>query len=154
MKAGWLVIGVGNPDRGDDGLGPLVVRRLAEMELPGVTIIERSGDGLALIEDWGGYDAVVLIDAAAPVGVPGRIHRLDLAGEELPVEFSRASTHAFGVAEAVRLARTLGRLPARAIVYAVEAVNFDAGAGLSAEVAAAVPALLTHLAAELRTHWP
>ena len=47
-------------------------------------------------------------------------------------------THAFGLAEAVELARALRRLPQRLVLVGVEAVGFDYGAPLSPEVAAAV----------------
>lgn len=149
MTGSCLVIGVGNPDCGDDGLGPAAAARLAERAPPGVKIIQRAGDGLALIEDWDGCDTAVLIDAAAPAGQPGRIHRFDLTQEDLPAACSRASTHAFGLNEAVRLARALGRLPARVIVYAVEGLNFAPGAPLTPQAAAAVPDLVARLAVEL-----
>src|SRR3974390_844961 len=123
-----LVVGVGNPDRGDDAVGPLVVRRLAGRVPPGVTLVERNGDVLALIDDWAGRDAVVLVDASAPGSMPGQVRRMKLAGDELPTDLAQASTHAFGVAEAVGLARALGMMPARVVVYAVEGENFAAGA--------------------------
>ena len=108
-----LVIGLGNPDRGDDAVGALVVRSLAG-RLPGdVTLRERSGDMLALLDDWAGYDAVICIDAAAPSGAPGRIHRLDPAVDTLERDFAFASSHAYGLAEAVALAGQLGLMPPR-----------------------------------------
>ena len=104
---------------------------------PEVTIIERAGDMIGLLEDWTGRDAVVLIDAAAPITTPGSIHRIDLLREPLPIGLSLASTHAFGVADAVALARALGQLPERLIVYAVEGCRFEPGAPQSPEVVAA-----------------
>jgi hydrogenase maturation protease len=47
------------------------------------------------------------------------------------------STHAFGLAEAVELARALGRLPRFLVVYGVEGKCFTPGAALSAGVEAA-----------------
>ena len=145
-----LVVGIGNPDRGDDGIGPLVVRQLAGRVAPSITLIERTGDALALIEDWAGRDAVVLVDAAAAGTAPGRVHRIDLLEEDLPTDLARASTHAFGVADTVGLARTLDLLPASVIVYAVEGANFEPGAALSPEVAAAAEEVVSRIAAELR----
>lgn len=145
-----LVVGIGNPDRGDDGIGPLVVRQLAGRVPPSITLIERTGNALALIEDWAGRDAVVLVDAAAPGTAPGRVHRIDLLEEELPTDLARTSTHAFGVADTVGLARTLDLLPASVIVYAVEGANFEPGAALSPEVAAAAGDVVSRIAAELR----
>lgn len=144
-----LVVGIGNPDRGDDGIGPLVVRRLAGRVSKDVSIMERPGDALALIDDWSGHDTVILVDAAAPASTPGRIHRIDLLEEELPVDVSLSSTHAFGVADAVRLARALGLLPRQLIVYAIEGASFDHGAPISREVAAAFDDVVTRVAEEL-----
>ena len=144
-----LVIGIGNPDRGDDGIGPLVGRRLAGHVPPCVTIVERSGDALALIDDWAGRDAVILVDAAASGGKPGRVHRIDLTRDTLPTGLSLASTHAFGVAQAVGLARTLGLLPRRLVAYAVEGAGFDPGAPISPQVAAVVDDVVVRVAAEV-----
>jgi hydrogenase maturation protease len=49
------------------------------------------------------------------------------------------STHAFGVAEAIELARVLQQLPSRLVVYGVEGAHFDIGCDLSAAVLQAVP---------------
>jgi hydrogenase maturation protease len=133
-----LVAAIGNPDRGDDGVGPAVAARLRGRVPTGVRVLERSGDVLALIDEWGGFSDVFVIDAAAPIGHPGRIHRLDLASQPLPDGFARGSTHAFGVAEAVELARRLNRLPRHIVAYLVEGECFELGAPLSPVVAAAV----------------
>ena len=90
------------------------------------------------MEEWTGCFAVVLVDAAAPVSRPGRIHRLELVGQPLSVGLARSSTHAFGVAEAVELARNLDRLPQHLIAYLVEGERFEIGASLSPGVAEAV----------------
>jgi hydrogenase maturation protease len=117
---------------------------------PDVVILERAGDVLALIDDWAGHDAVILVDASARGIAPGTVRRIDLLEEALPPEFSLSSTHGFGVAEAVGLAGTLGLLPARVIAYAIEAGDFARGAAVSPEVAAAAHEVVARVAAELR----
>ena len=139
-----LLIGLGNPDCGDDAAGPLVARFLAGRF--GGRVLERHGDALALMSDWEGAESLTLVDAAAPMGVPGRIHLLDLTGNDLPRELSSGSTHAFGLPEAVALSRRLGTLPARAVVYAIEGVSFAPGAAVTPAVAEAVERLATTLA--------
>jgi hydrogenase maturation protease len=118
---------------------------------PDVAIIERSGDALALIDDWEGRDAVILVDASAPCGAPGSVHRIDLLKDALPPELSLSSTHAFGVAEAVGLADALDLLPRRVIAYAIEGANFDPGAPISPQVAAVAGEVAERIAAELRS---
>lgn len=150
-----MVIGLGNPDRGDDAVGALVVRALAGRVAAEVVLRERTGDMLSLLDDWEGFAAVICIDAAAPAGAPGRIHRLDPAVDVLERDFAFASSHAYGLAEAVALARKLDLLPRDLVIYAVEGVGFDAGASLTDPVAAAVGPTAERVLAELaRLHQP
>jgi hydrogenase maturation protease len=152
MNPHVLVIGLGNPDRGDDALGREAARRLAENPQPGIKIIQRDGGGLGLLDDWNGYNTVLLLDAAAPCGQPGHIHRINLSEQKLPPGFSSNSTHGLGIAEAVQMATALGRLPPQLIIYAVEGKSFDFGAPLTPKVAAAMPELLSRLHEELAQH--
>ena len=73
------------------------------------------------------------------------MHRLDAAAAPLPATVARGSTHAFGLAETIELARTLGRLPQRLTVYGIEGGCFDAGDELSPPVRAAVDAVRDEL---------
>jgi hydrogenase maturation protease len=133
-----IVVAIGNPDRADDGVGALVGARLAGLLPADVALVVRAGDILGLIEDWAGCDAVVCVDAAAPMGAPGRVRRIDLATTELPPGESFGSSHAFGLAEAIALARELRVLPDRVVIYAVEGERFDGAASMTPAVAAAV----------------
>lgn len=149
-----LVIGIGNPDRGDDGIGPLVARTLDGTS--GIEVALRSSDGLALLDDWAGRDAVICVDAAAPMGSPGRLHRVDLGAGELPPEPPPVSSHAFGLAEAAALGRTLGAMPRVLIAFAVEGTGFGRGAAIAPAVMAAVPEACRRIAEEaerLRGGW-
>jgi len=144
-----VIIGVGNPDRGDDGVGAAVVRALSGRLPEAVDTRVRSGDMLGLIEDWAHAEAVICIDAAASLGSPGRIHRVDVDEGELPPEAGLASSHAFGLAEAIALSRALGSRPRRMIVYAVEGDEFEVGAPLGVLVAEAVEAVVLRVVAEV-----
>ena len=130
-----LVVGIGNRDRGDDGFGPAVAHWLSGRVPSTVRILERSGDVLALIEDWDHIPSVIFIDAMAPISQPGRVHRFDLTDSPLPIGFAPPSSHTFGVAETVELARSLGRLPKFLAAYLVEGECFKTGAPLSPDEA-------------------
>ncbi|HXR24814.1 MAG TPA: hydrogenase maturation protease [Candidatus Binataceae bacterium] len=132
-----FVAAIGNPDRGDDGVGRAIARELRQ-RVRGVRILECGGDVLELIDEWAGYGAAILIDASGPAGDPGRIRRIDLVNSLLPADFSQNSTHAFGLAETIELARALGQLPRHLIVYLVEGERFEIGGSLSPQVAGAV----------------
>jgi hydrogenase maturation protease len=149
-QPGIVIIGVGNEYRSDDGAGIAVARRLRTLFPTGVTILEESGEGAALIEAWQGATWVMLVDAVRSGASPGTIHRLDARAAPLPMGFFHYSTHAFSVTEAVELARSLDQLPAHLVVYGIEGANFAAGVELSPEVERAVEAVVGRLAKEVR----
>ncbi|MBI2928176.1 MAG: hydrogenase maturation protease [Verrucomicrobia bacterium] len=149
-KAHTLIIGIGNRYRRDDGVGIVVARRLAPERLDGIRVIERSGEGAALLEAWQGAERVIVVDAVQSGAPPGTIHRLDARAQPMPTRFFHYSTHAFSLAEAIELARALDQLPRRLLVYGVEGADFTAGEGLSPEVAAAVDEVVHRLRAGLQ----
>ncbi|MEZ4666365.1 MAG: hydrogenase maturation protease [Anaerolineae bacterium] len=132
-----LVLGIGNLDRGDDGAGIAVVRRIRSMMLQGITVMEMSGEGTALVNLWETMKphSVYIIDAMY-CGVPtGSIERFDIHDSPLPQQFiSDYSTHAFGLHHAIELARVLDCLPRKVTVYGIEGQCFDHGEPLTAEV--------------------
>lgn len=147
------VIGVGNQWRGDDGAGPAVARLLRARQGVATAHLQISaidGGGLELIAAWTGATTVILIDAIASGAAPGTIHRFDVGAEPLPAALFRHSTHAFGIAEAVELARALAQLPLRLVVYGIEGCQFTLGAGLSPAVERATHTLAEQLWERLR----
>ncbi len=128
-----MVIGVGNAWRRDDGAGPAVARAAG-----GVC----TDDPARLLDLWDGEPHVAVVDACVSGAPAGTIHRGDPG-----VPTRAASTHGFGVADAIELARALGRLPARVDVYAIEGADFGHGEGLTPSVTEAVG----ELARSLRT---
>ncbi len=149
MAAQILVIGGGNDYRRDDGAGLAVARALAGQLPAGVALALLSGEATALMHAWGDADCVVLIDAVAAHGTPGAIYRLDASATPLPAALFARSTHDAGVATAIELARALGQLPSRMIIFGVEGREFGDGAGLSPPVAQAVPEVARRVLAEL-----
>jgi hydrogenase maturation protease len=130
-----LIIGLGNLDRGDDGAGILVVRRLGERGLNG---IEHIGPTLNLMDVWATSDRVVLVDAMVSGEPPGSIRTWNPWNESLRSTIFRTSTHEFGLAEVIELARTLNRLPSWVRIYGIEAAQFEAGTQPSEAVLSAV----------------
>jgi len=146
------IIGIGNPDRGDDALGPAVIAALAADPPVAAELSTASGDMLALLDRWSPNDRVFLVDAIAPGQAPGTVVRLD-AGREVLVHAlaNFASSHMFNLAEAIELGRALGRLPAELIVYGAEGACFEPGSALSPATAAAVAEIADRLREDLRT---
>ncbi len=130
-----LVIGVGNDYRGDDAVGLIAARRLRELHLPHVKVIESDGEFTRLMECWREAESVIVIDAVQSDARLGTIYRFDVNEQNLSANLFQCSTHAFGVVEAIAMSKALGRLPKRFVVFGVEARSFAMGASLSVEIA-------------------
>ncbi len=143
-----LLVALGDPARGDDGVAAAVAQQVSET-LPGVRVL-RLRDPTVLIEAWAGHEPVVVVDAVRSGSPSGRLHRLVVVPEGPPLTaggwaatapaVSRGGSHAFGLAGTIELARALRRLPTRLVVVGVEADTFGHGDPLSTAVAGAVPA--------------
>lgn len=144
-----VVVGVGNAWQSDDGAGLAVAQRLRELVPEDVDVVELEGEPVTLVQAWEGADEAYVVDAVSSGAEPGTVHRVDATETPLPRELSNASTHLFGVGESVELARSLGRLPGRLVVYGIEAARISAGSELSPEVLRAVEATATRLLADL-----
>lgn len=147
MNAEVLVIGIGSPDRGDDGVGPVVAAEVARRSLPGVKVLADLTP-LDLLDAWAGARTVVLVDAVRTGDPPGTVTALDATVTRLPVGVGASSTHGFGLADVIEMSRSLGRVPERLVVVGVELSDCSAGRSLSPAVRAAVaPAVGAVLAA-------
>jgi hydrogenase maturation protease len=145
-----VVVGLGNELRGDDGAGIAVARRLRRCALPaGVAVHEEHGDAVGLIDRIDSCGAALIVDCMRSGAAPGTVRRFDASREPLPPALrGAASTHALALGEAIELARVLGRLPRRVIVYGVEGDRYDTGAPLTAAVEAAVAPLADTIGSE------
>jgi hydrogenase maturation protease len=129
-----LVIGIGNPGRGDDGAGREVARRLALRCDDEVETRECDGCATSLMDAWAGASDVVLVDACRGAGPRGSVHSFGPADVLRLAGLRHASSHSLGVAAAIGLARALGSLPRRLVIHAIEAGSTGEGEGLSPEV--------------------
>ncbi len=142
------IIGCGNRERGDDGVGILVAERLREC---GLKADMRIGETASLIEDWNGADDVIVIDTVITGAPVGTVQAWD-GQQPLALTTATASTHGLGVAEAIALARVLNRLPTRLRVYGVEGRRFQRGAEMSPEVQRGVEEVVRRIISDLSTN--
>jgi len=133
-QASIRIIGLGNEFRGDDAVGLLAARRLQGVIGDHAEVIEAEMAGVELLELMKGAPVAVLIDAVCSGQDPGTIHRLDVSSGSIAPELFPRSTHVVGVAEALELARVLGVLPPKVIVYGIEAADTEMGHPLSPQV--------------------
>ena len=144
-----VVIGVGNPMRGDDAAGILVAEQLRPRVPEGVEVVSCDEEPSRLMEAWEGAESVLLVDTVSSGALPGTLHRYDAGEEAVPARTFRSSTHAIGIADTIELARALGRLPRRVRVHGIEAGRFATGAELTPDVEAAVAFLVRDILRDL-----
>lgn len=122
-----LVVGYGNTLRQDDGVGPRVAARIADLALPGVATIECTQLSPEHTEHIAAARSVVFVDATA-------IRR---TGIELamvaPAESAQVTTHELEPGTILALARDVfGRTP-RAWSVTIPAIRLGFGEDLSPE---------------------
>ena len=149
-----VVIGIGNADRGADGVGRWATRLLRASVPEDVRVIECPGEATDVLEHLQAADVAYLVDAAVSGAPVGTIRRFDCVAGALPQNALQVSTHGFGPGEAIELARALGRLPRACVVYAIEADSVGAGEGLSAALQRAAEQVAARVAAELSAEQP
>lgn len=137
---------LGSPYRGDDAAGPLVAQRLREA---GAALLDCDDEPTRLLDAWAGLELVVVVDAVRSGAEPGTLHRVEAVDGKLPRDLGLASTHAFGIAEALELGRALGRAPRHVVVHGVEGERFGMGDPPSPAVVEAVGLLAEAVLAEL-----
>lgn len=143
-----VIIGVGNAYRGDDGAGLAVVRKVTEQAPAGIEVLQESGEGTALVEAWKGAQYAIVVDAIQSGAAPGTIRRIDTHEETVNGGLFQHSTHGFGIAGAIELARTLNELPPHLIIYGIEGRDFAPGQNLSPPVEKAISAAVAQVLSE------
>jgi len=118
-----LVLGVGNPIMGDDGVGIHTVRMLKKRVRPrvGLEFKELGVGGMRLVEEFLGYDEVVLVDSyASEDAEPGRIR--EFAPEQFEDTVHTSSPHGTNFASAIKLYKTLQpqKIPKRIRIFTVD----------------------------------
>ena len=139
-----LVIGLGNPILGDDGVGWRVAQEVKK-QLPaasrGVDVDCLSLGGISLMEHLIGYDRAILIDAFGLDERVGSILVLKLSDLPNYSAFHTTSTHDTSLQNAIELGRSLGaHLPDDVMVVGITTEkSFEFSENLTSDVQAAVP---------------
>lgn len=140
--AGTIVVGLGNPILGDDGIGWRVAEVVAALA-PEVEVDFLALGGLSLMERLIGYRRVIIIDALQTRdGQCGDVYILPL--DALPNLSAGHTTavHDTSLATALHLGRSMGAdVPVDVTIVGIEAERiYDFSDEISAPVSAAIPA--------------
>ena len=132
-----LVLGLGNPLRGDDGIGPRVVKELTHRGLPeGVMALDGGAGGLDLL----------------PVLEGGT--RFTPAQARLTEAADRFSLHHAGLSEVLALANALGQALPEMVIFGVQPAEVGWKEGLSPAVEAMLPVLTDAVLKEIAGSLP
>lgn len=149
-----LVLGLGNPLRKDDGVGPRVIEELEAQGLPeGVAALDGGTGGLDLLQVMEGWEQVVIVDAAdIDAGreriAPGEYVRFTPEQARLIESPHTFSLHHPGLADVLALAHALDQPLPSIVIFGVRPKDVGWGEGLSPEVEARLPALISAVLGE------
>ena len=148
-----LIIGCGNLLRGDDAVGPILVRIIYDMGLPpGVGLADGGTAGMDVAFRMRGMEHVIIVDACRTGSEPGTLYKVP--GEELEnmPPLTGINLHAFRWDHALAFGRWLlkDEYPPQVTVYLIEAESLEHGADLTPRVRETMEKLAQRLIAELR----
>jgi hydrogenase maturation protease len=136
-----LLIGLGNPILGDDGVGWKVVEEAQKQIHADVTVDYLSLGGISLMEHMIGYQRVILVDAFISEDNVGSVFVYKL--DEIPnySAFHVSSAHDMTLQNAIELGKWMGAvLPEDVIVVGIATRRIiDFGEEFSESVALAIP---------------
>jgi hydrogenase maturation protease len=145
-----VVLGVGSPLMGDDGLGVSVVEMLRERWAhdPEVVFLDGGTWGMRVLPYIEGAKRLLLLDVIRDDHDPGTLVRLER--DELPRHLKqKLSPHQIDLGEVLALAELRGTFPERAVALGIEPDRVELHDGLSPKVRASVPALIEAAHAQL-----
>jgi hydrogenase maturation protease len=130
-----LILGLGNPLLGDEGIGVRVIEELHHYELPdGVAVVEGGTGGLSLMSLMEGRQKVIVVDAADMGRPPGSVVRFTPEEVRLKTGVGLLSLHQVGLGEALALADALGVSPNELVIIGVQPFSMGVGERLSPRV--------------------
>ncbi len=138
------ILGIGSP-HGDDQVGWRCIELLQQRHPTLGAETRAIAEVTEILNYVDGCQRMAIVDASrsgAPAGTIAQYTWPDsrIAGQH------RHSTHGIGVADTLRLAEQLGRLPAQVVLFGVEIADCRPGADISSGVATGLAALVEKIA--------
>jgi hydrogenase maturation protease len=149
-----LVLGIGQPLRGDDAAGLETTRMWQELHphTAGQVQVEISElPGLGLLDYLTNVDAAILVDAVQAAPLPGTVLRVG-PNELASFTPDAQSAHGWGVAETLKLGQSLypNQTQVRVTLIGIVGQDFSMGAGLSSPVREALGEAVKRIEAEVQ----
>jgi len=152
---GNLVLSLGNPMRGDDGIGSRIIERLKiHPQLPErVTLMDASILRPEFLLCMNSFRRILIIDAAEIGRCAGEWIRIEIKADEAsPHLFNKYfSCHGLYLRDMILMGLILDLWPAFVELFAVQPAQYDWGADLSRQVRESVPLLCSEIIRRLHS---
>ncbi len=145
-RARRLVIGIGNPSRGDDALGPLAVERLEALAPPDTEFLTDYQLQVEYLLDLKGREEVIFVDATVKPAVED-FSFLPVRAER---DTSYSSHELSPQALLAAFERHYDQAPPPCFILAIRGRRFELGEGLSDDSAAGLAQALSFLSRRLQ----
>jgi len=140
-KSGTLVLGVGNTILTDEGVGPWVVDRLAELnpDAPGITWMDGGTLSFSIAASVEDAEYLIVVDATELKSEPGTVKFFVDAEMDRILSQHGRSVHEVGLMDLMSMALIADRVPRRRALVGIQPEIVDWGTEPSPRVAKAVP---------------
>ena len=143
------VIALGNPLRGDDGIGLAVLERLKQESLAHRAILLDIGsDAFTLLEHLMQKDPILILDCARMGKQPGEVSKFRIDNVHLQQASDMVSLHGFSLAEIYNMAGKMGDI-AECQIVGVEPKTVEFNRDISPEVIQSIPLVVETVKEEI-----
>lgn len=133
LQKSTVVLGLGNPLMGDEGIGVYLVEQLARSaaEYPSVDFLDAGTGGLSVLHYIEGRRKAVIIDCAYMDEEPGVIRRFTPDQVRSRKVLAHQSLHEADLMQVLAMARQLGQAPEQVILFGIQPERVELGQELS-----------------------
>jgi hydrogenase maturation protease len=151
MRRPVVVLGLGNPLMGDEGVGVVLVQEFIQVaaDYPSVDFVDAGTSGLSILHQMDGRAKAILVDCALMGEAPGTIRRFTLDQVASVKPLSNLSIHEGDVVKIVQMARTLGQCPREVVFFGIEPQGIAPGSMFSGPMRQGWPEYKRQISAEL-----
>lgn len=156
MTKSTIVIGLGNPLMGDEGIGTALVGALAGLAEAGklphddIEYLDGGCGGMYLLHSIAERKKVIMIDCARMGLEPGTLRRFTPDDVNTVKQMTHLSLHEVDILRVIELAKLIGQCPAEIVIFGIEPALIAAQMHLTDTLQSRVPDYLAALVSELQ----
>jgi hydrogenase maturation protease len=149
-----VVLGLGNPLMADEGVGVVLIERLALLaeQYPDVEFIDAGTGGMAVLHRIEGRQKAAFVDCAFMGEPPGTIRRFTPDQVRSTKVLAHQSLHEADLLRLLDLAEQLGQAPAQVVIFGIQPETVTPRLGLSKTIADRMAYYVSLIQSELRTN--